>query len=225
MYNLNILIVEDESLVAMELKESITQLGYNVVDYATNCAMARELMSANDVNLILMDINLRDTLNGVELYKEFNTETPVIYLTAYKDDETISSAIQTNPLGYLIKPHNEDELKAVLKLAYFKMQDVSKSHKVENDVISLDKNYFFNKRKDKLFFNDIFIKLSNNELILLKLLIDERGNIVSYETIESEVWSEKVVSNSALRTLIYRLRGKLNYKFIESEYDYGIKLT
>ncbi|MEA1919845.1 MAG: response regulator [Campylobacterota bacterium] len=224
MNKLKILIVEDESLVAMDLQESIELLGYEVIDYATSCDMAIEIMQSSKVDLILMDINLRDTLNGIELYRSFNTNIPVIYITAYKDDETIAQAVETDPLGYLIKPHDENELNAILKLAQFKIQHHLTNDIAEENTIILGEGYTFKNDEQKLFFEDHYIRLGPNELKLLRLLIKERGNIVSYKHIESEIWQEKTISNSALRTLIYRLRGKLEYKFIDNEFDYGIKL-
>jgi DNA-binding response OmpR family regulator len=224
MDNLNILIVEDESLLALELKYTIISLGYGVVGFATNNQTARELMQKSDINLILMDINLNDTLNGIELYQEFDTEIPVIYLTAYKDEDTISSAIETEPLGYLVKPYNEAELKALLQLSYFKTQKKQDTQISDKHMINFGNGYSFDTKEDKLFFNHIFIKLSNNELKLLKLLIQANGNPVSYYTIEHEIWSDRVPHTTSVKSLIYRLRGKLKYELIKNEFDYGVKL-
>ncbi len=224
MHNLNILIVEDESLVAMELKQSISALGYNVVDYATNNAMAADMMQRHQIDLILMDINLHDTLNGIELYKSFQTKPPVIYLTAYADDATISQAVLTDPLGYLVKPHNDDELKALLKLAFYKMHHVNATPEAKEHRLLFGNGYAFDTQNDKLFFNDIYVKLSAKEMQLFKLLIDARGNFVSYNTIEHELWPDKIVHDSTLRALLYRLRGKLEYQLIRNEFDYGVKL-
>ncbi len=223
MNNLNILIVEDESLVALELADTITNYGYNVVEYATNKEMAREFIKDTSINLILMDINLRDIIDGIDLYKSFHIDTPVIYITAYKDEKNISKAIETNPLGYLIKPLNEDELKAILLLA---------SHKHNNKITEIDKEsmidigegYCFDDKADRLYYLHVEIKLTAQELILLKLLINSRDIIVDYKTIEYKVWGEKSVTGSSLRTLIYRLRGKLNYKLITNKFSEGIKL-
>ncbi|MBU1658821.1 DNA-binding response regulator [bacterium] len=224
MNNLKILIIEDESLVALELSSTISALGYNVVEYATNIKTAVQLMNEYEVNLILMDINLNDTMDGIELYKSFNTKISLIYLTAYKDEITLSRAIETEPLGYLIKPHDEYELKALLKLASYKMQNNTFKSVQNQELLKIGNGYVFNKKENKLFFNDIFISLSSKELQLLKLLINARGNVVTFQTIEDEIWSEKIVSASALRTLIYRLRGKFEYKLIQSEFNFGIKL-
>ncbi len=223
MNNLNILIVEDESLVALELADTITNYGYNVVEYATNKEMAREFIKDDTINLILMDINLGDVIDGIDLYKSFSIDTPVIYITAYKDEKNISRAIETNPIGYLIKPLNEDELKAILILASYKNNN--KTTKIDKDMmIDIGEDYYFDDKTNKLFHLHVEVKLTNKEITLLKLLIDSKDSIVDYRTIEYKIWGEKTVSDSALRTLIYRLRGKLNYKLIKNSFKEGIQL-
>ena len=224
MNNLNILIVEDESLVALELSSSITNHGYHVVDYVTTPKMALESLQKEKINLILMDINLSAEIDGIDLYKSLNSNIPIIYLTAYQDEDTISKAVTTDPLGYLIKPYNENELYALLKLATYKIQNNITKVSSGDSLLEIGEGYFYNTKDNKLFFNDMYIKLSPKETQLLRLLIDARGNIVSFETIENEVWQDKVPSASSIRTLIYRLRGKLQYKLITTEPHQGIKL-
>jgi len=217
MGSLNILVVENESLVALEIMQSIQEFGYMQVEYATTIDMAKDILAQNSINLILMDINLGKEIDGIDFYKSLDIDTPIIYLTAYKDEATISKAIKTNPLGYLIKPVNSDELNALLKLAQYKLS-------TQNQKIELGDGYYFDKKEDRLFYNDKFIHLGAKELKLLKLLISARGNFVSYYTIEDEIWGSESISSSSLRTLIYRLRGKLNYKLIEVENSYGVKI-
>ena len=227
MDNLNVLIVEDESLIALELMQLVHSFGCNSVSYATHPDKAVKRMNEEDVNLILMDINLKSITTGIELYKSFNTDVPVIYITAYNDEKTIEAAIETNPLGYLIKPYNEDELKALLLLAKYKIisQNQSKSIVNDSDILSLGDEFYFDEHKDILYYNDIHINLGTKELKLLKLLIYNRGYIVDFKTIENELWEENAVTGSALRTLIYRLRGKLEYKVIETVYNRGLKIN
>ena len=225
MTELSILVVDDESLVAMELTDTINSLGYEAVDYATNSKMAKNILNKHPkINLILMDINLGEDLDGIDLYKSLKSDIAIIYITAYKDDEHISKAVETNPLGYIIKPYDENELKAILKLASYKL-----SHKTVNVVdtdslFNIGEGYFFNKEEDKLLYNNMPIKLTKKELQLLKLVIFSKDNRVSFETIENVIYNGDVVNNSAIRTLIYRLRCKLEHKFIENEFNYGIKL-
>jgi DNA-binding response OmpR family regulator len=223
MEDLTILIVENESLVALELAETIKSFGYKRVYYATNSKSAKELFNSKSFNLILMDINLEEKIDGVELYKSFDSDALVIFITAYKDEETISKAIKTEPLGYLVKPYSEDELKALLLMAKFKLTK-KETKEIKREKISLGDGYYFDMEEEKLFFEDFFIHLGKKELKLLKLLILAKGNFVSYYTIEQEVWEGEIVSSSALRTLIYRLRCKLKYTLIESQPSYGIRL-
>lgn len=224
MNKLNILIIEDESLVAMELQQAIENMGHNVVEYATNVKMAKQFLLQFDIDLILMDINLNDKVNGIELYKSLELSIPVIYLTAYTDEETMSEAISTNPLGYLIKPHTEDELKAIIKLAQYKIQNIDKVPQKVEKFIKVGKGYFFDTEEEQLFYRDLPVKLTIKERGLLKILIQAKGKIVKFDKIESELWNGEIVNNTSLRTLIYRLRSKLEHKLIESEFNVGIKL-
>ena len=224
MNKLNVLIVEDESLVAMELEQAIESMGHNVVEYATNVTMAKKFFEQFDIDLILMDINLNDSLNGIELYKSLELQTPIIYLTAYTDEKTMSEAIATNPLGYLIKPHTEDELKAIIKLAEYKIQNLEIESQNVEKLMEVGKGYFFDTEEEQLLYKDLPVKLTIKERGLLKMLILAQGKIVKFEKIEKELWNGETVNNTSLRTLIYRLRSKLEHKLIETEFNRGIRL-
>jgi len=219
MDNLNILIVEDESLEAYSLANTVTALGYNVVEYATNSALANEVIAQQNIDLILMDIHLNEPLDGIDLYKSFNSNILVIYLTAYKDDATINKAIETEPLGFLVKPHDEDELKALLKLD---------SHKIQNDTtskrVNLGHYYYYHVKEEKLYHHHMHINLGKKELMLIKLLVDTNGNTLSFKTIEDEIWPDSSVTNSSVRTLLYRLRNKLHPDVIENQFNLGVRL-
>lgn len=219
--NLNILLIEDESLSAFEFTSCIKSCGYFEVDYVTTSKDAKSVIKNSNINLIIMDINLGEELTGIELYKQLDTDALVIYLTAYKDEKTISEAIQTEPLGYLLKPLKEEELLALLKLAEVKIaQRVDQS----SDKIKLSKEYTFDMKDATLYYKDTSIKLTGKKLQLLKLLIEGKGNFVTFKSIEEVLWKDRSPSESALRTLIYRLRNILEYDMLESKLDYGIRL-
>lgn len=218
---MNILIVEDEIVVAMDIKRSLEDIGYKVVDIASNNFEVDEIVSKSDIDLVLMDINLEDSqLDGIDIASNINI--PIIYITAYSDDKTINRAIQTNPLGYILKPFNIEELKVNINLAKYKLG--KKLQKGKNEKLDLGYGYNFDYELNELFFYDMHIPLGKNEKKLLKLLIDAQGNIVSNNSIESEVWKENIVSDNTRRNLIYRLRTKLEYKIIETISDVGCRL-
>ena len=216
---LNVLIVEDEILLGMELANYVEELGYHVVDYVTNMQSTKKIMQKNTIDIILMDINLNDKMDGITLYKSLNTDALVIYITAYKDDDTLSKMIETTPLGYLVKPYKEEELKALLLLAQYQLQKKHKQQKID-----LGNEYYFNRYENQLFHKDEHIDLSTKELKLLKMLLDADGEVVSFQKIEDEIYENNIISDSTLRTLIYRLRNKLGHHFIYNEFKYGIRL-
>lgn len=220
MDKLNILIIEDESLLAMELASKISSFGYHVVDYVTGTKSAMQILQTNRIDLILLDINLGEEKNGIAFYQSLGTAIPVIYLTAYKDEETISKAIKTYPLGYLTKPYKEVDLKALLKLAYYKKPLSPK----EKEVIPLGKSCHFDTKERKLYCEDGYINLGEKELQLLELLISARGNFVTQKMIEDHLYSTQEVKSSTLRTLFYRLKKKLDHDLLENEFNHGFRL-
>ena len=224
MNKLNILIVEDESILALELATSIKNYGYNVIDYVTTGSEAQEVMQNASVDLIIMDINLGETVDGIDLYNSLNTTACIVYITAYKDETTIAKAVSTQPLGYLIKPHKEGELMALLKLAELKVEQKS-SKKEGTELVLLSNNYTFNMKNEMLYHHGSFVKLSIKKLNLLKLLIEANGDVVSFKMIEEELYKENPPSESSIRTLIYRLRAELGPDMIETEQNYGIRLN
>lgn len=218
--DLNILIVEDESLLALELANTLTEKGYNVINYVTNTKYAHEAVSEKNVHLIIMDINLGEETDGIELYQELETDAEVIYLTSYIDEQTIAKAVKSEPLGYLVKPYKEAELFAFMQLAQLRVN--SKEDLL--GTLELSYGYSFDMKNEKLFKDKKFVKLGKKSLQLLKMLINAKGNAVSFEEIERELYPENPPSPSSIRTLIYRLRSSLEADMIENELNYGVKL-
>lgn len=220
MEDLTILVVEDEGLVALEIVQTFQSFGYSNLHYATSIKKAKELLEKHPINLIIMDINLKGEEDGITFYQQLNSPPPVIYLSAYKDDKTIKRLIETSPIGYLTKPYRNEELKAMLLLAE---SHISTSNKDEQ-FIELGEGYTFDSVEKRLLHHNKPIHLGKKELQLLMLLISAKNTTVSYYTIEQEIWGSKPVSSSTIRTLIYRLRSKLNQNLIQSEANIGIFL-
>jgi DNA-binding response OmpR family regulator len=219
---IKIVLLEDESLVALELANTLTSLGYEVVDYVTNTTSLLKVLEEKSVDLLIMDINLGTAQDSIDFYTTQKLLLPLIYITAYSDEATIEKAIRTNPLGYLLKPINENELKALLKLAEYKLHSVEAEEITQ--ALNLGYGYSFDTQKRKLFYNQIHINLGTKELLLLELLIKANGQAISFETIEESLYKDNAAGTSSLRTLIYRLRTKLEHKLIQNEFNYGIKL-
>ena len=113
LHNLNILIVEDELLIAEMLKEMLLELDCNVIYVAKNYDQALEVLkNPNTINLAILDINLSETKSGFDVAKLINQEykLPFIFLTSYSDKNTVKEAISLKPESYLIKPFTKTDL-------------------------------------------------------------------------------------------------------------------
>lgn len=118
----SILVVEDEVLVARDIQSRLTRMGYDVVGIASR---GREAISkALDLlpDLILMDINLQDEIDGVDAALEIRSQynVPIIFCTAYSNEETLERAKISDPYGYVLKPFDNRELEINIEIALYK---------------------------------------------------------------------------------------------------------
>lgn len=225
-----VLIVEDEVIVAMELKSTLEYLGLTVIDCVLNYDDAIASVHKNIPDLILMDINLDNSKDGIETAIAIQQikSIPLIYLTAFCDDKTINRAVKTNPLHYMSKPFKRDDLKSTIKLSIYKIEQKNKNKNkliVGENLTVVGNGYYYDQEHQSLFYQNIPMRLGLKEKKLLNILLNARGNIVSFNQLVYEIWPEETVSDSTLRTLIYRLRMKLEHRLIETIPSFGCKLS
>ena len=119
-----ILVVEDESIVARDIRNMLLGLGYEVVGVVPSGEEAVALAEELEPSLALVDVMLMGEMTGVEaadyIYSGFNI--PVVYLTAYADEATLQRAKKTEPFGYLLKPFEERELQTTVEIALYKFK-------------------------------------------------------------------------------------------------------
>jgi PAS domain S-box-containing protein len=117
-----ILIVEDEGVVALSIKAALTKMGYTVVGIAVSGNEAIAIATEKKPDVILMDIHIKGDIDGIQTTEKLNAvmDVPVIFLTAYADDETVSRAIRTGSHSYLVKPYNPRELYSNIEFAIYK---------------------------------------------------------------------------------------------------------
>ncbi|MGL5509111.1 MAG: response regulator, partial [Microcoleaceae cyanobacterium] len=139
-----ILIVEDESIIAEDLADSLSSKNYEVVGIAASGLNAIALAKEKTPHLILMDVMLQGDMDGIntaEIIKE-TLKIPVIYLTAYADHQTLERVKATNPLGYVVKPFNEKNLHLTIEVALQKH--------LYDDATTLPNQIFFNLRLQEI---------------------------------------------------------------------------
>lgn len=119
-----ILLVEDENLIALDLTHRLTNLGYRVVGWVPSGEEAIVLAAQLSPDLVLMDIKLKGRIDGIEAAEQIKAQLdiPIIYLTAFVDKATIQRAKITVPFGYLVKPVDERELSTIIEMALHKHQ-------------------------------------------------------------------------------------------------------
>ena len=113
-----VLVVEDERVVAMHLRQQLSRLGYQVPAMATSGPQALKHIVDLRPDVVLMDIHIEGRMDGIETASRIPLELriPVIYLTAYSEEATLERARQTKPYGYLLKPFSERELHAAIQM-------------------------------------------------------------------------------------------------------------
>lgn len=114
-----ILIVEDERIVAFNLQQRLSHMGYEVPGVAASGPESLDMIERLAPDLVLMDIHIEGDMDGIDVAVKLmdNPSVPVIYLTAYSEDSTLERARKTRPYGYLIKPFSERELHATIQMA------------------------------------------------------------------------------------------------------------
>jgi signal transduction histidine kinase len=124
-----VLVVEDESIVALDIQHRLRAMGYAVVGLALTGPEALDLVERTNPDLVLMDIRLKGPISGIETTEQLRArrDLPVIYLTAYTDQATLDRARISEPFGYVVKPFEDRELSITIEIALYR-------HKVEQQL-------------------------------------------------------------------------------------------
>ncbi|RLA84450.1 MAG: DNA-binding response regulator [Epsilonproteobacteria bacterium] len=225
MSKIKFLIVEDEAVVALDIKTEIEKLDGEVTAMVNNEKMVLKSIQENEPDIIMMDIVLGKNQDGINIAKEIHKtkKIPILYITAFSDDKTMKRAYDTNPIGYIVKPYKIEDLTTNIRLSQFKLNTNIPS-KINKEYIDLGEEFYFDKQNKNLYFKDNFIKLGIKEKLLLSILVDANHMKVQFSDLEEAIWDGHKPSSSALRTLVYRLKGKMGNNIIQVVYGYGYYL-
>ncbi len=154
MENLRILIVEDEFIIASNLKMILEDLGYQPLNPVGTKKDAIEALTTQEIDLAVLDINLSGKQEGIEVAKFINEQIhiPFIFLTSNADKATIFEAKQTFPKSYLIKPFTEEDIYSAIEIA---LASENKNESLEIEKLNIFKDSFFVKLGAKYFRVDI----------------------------------------------------------------------
>jgi diguanylate cyclase len=165
MNNTQILIVEDELIIAKNTANKLQKLGYSISKIVSSGEAAIESINCDPPDLILMDISIKGDMDGIETADKIKetADIPVVFLTAYANDETLDRAAKTGSYGYIIKPFREQELHATIKITLSKHQEQSSIQKALQSTVNEYSSQYNDIYKDnltnlpnKLFLRDLF---------------------------------------------------------------------
>jgi len=240
----SIIIVEDDEITALNLKLSLQKHNYEILAVCDSAIDAKEKIKIFKPDTIIIDISLQESDDGIELAKTIRKKyaIPFIYLTSYSDDNVIAKAIKTEPYGYIVKPFDPSSLHATIQMAIFKF-NVENQRKNEIKATKLDKenlekllyskrdskkpivnfggDYFINIEKNEIFYKNEKIKLTKKEKKILKLLVAKIGDVINFSQAIEYVWDNNKATENSIRTLVWRLRGKLPTDIIKNASGIG----
>lgn len=164
-----IMIVEDEGIVAMDLAMRLRNEGYEVTGMASDSDEAMTLFSSSQPDLVLMDININGSKDGIETAKQIKRmqEVPVIFLTAFSQSEYVNRAKEVNPAGYLVKPFNTESLFTSIQIAIHNFALVKNAIPAPGSAPAA--NFDESNKEPVLFFNNYFFVKNNYRFVKVAL--------------------------------------------------------
>ena len=196
---IRILIVEDELIIAEDMSNMLSNMGYRITGIAMDFEEALQLIDEQRPDLILLDVNLGGKKDGIHLAEVINDtyHIPFIFTTSYSDTATLERAKKTNPVNYLVKPFKHEQLFTAIEISWHKLADTPKS---EESTPTTDDALII---KDSLFIKD---KFKYTKLVIADILwIKSEGNYLEIHTVNKEE-----IIRASLNNFIERLN-KTNF--------------
>lgn len=199
---LNILFLEDNKEFAKNTIEFL-KIYFKNIFHSSTIKYALTLYENESIDLIISDIKVSDgnSFKFIEEIRRVNKTIPIIILSAYKDEDFLFKAINLNINTYKVKPLSYDETMELLKLisSYFD----------SDDIIFKYKNLSYSFKSKILTINNKVINLTTKETDFLELIFSNKNQIVTYDLIQTVIYKNKIMSDSAIKNLVLRIRKKL----------------
>lgn len=209
----HIVIVEDEAITQRYLKDILGQYDVEISGCFDNAVDAKEGLKHCNCDMLLMDINIKGSIDGIQLATELVKKYtfPIIFITAHNDEGTFQEVLELTPYGFIEKPFSSRDIVFSLQLAYKRYLTEKKSMKTEvvSDVVVLNEHYTYSRNCATLYHHNQAVKLNVKQNKLVEVLIQHLNTAVSYDVLTLEIWENAAVSDSALRTLVYGVRKDL----------------
>ncbi|WP_121626277.1 response regulator transcription factor [Poseidonibacter antarcticus] len=215
----NILVLEDDELFANTLEDFLCEEGFSV-DLAFDGEECLNLNYEKNYDLYIFDINV-PKINGLDLLKQLRSagdETPSIFLTSYKDKDTLHEGFLNGCDDYIKKPVDLDEL-------ILRIKALLKRNKKQFDIVELNSHLTFNPTTKRILDDNKDLNLPIKISELIELFIENRGSIVTKEMIISKLWNiDEDYSEGSIRVYINQVKKLLGKESIHNIKGIGYKI-
>lgn len=227
-YITRVLLVEDEDVARKTLSFYLNTI-FDEVVVACDGSQGSRIFKNNFENnkhfdLVLTDLKMpnKDGMSMIEDIRALIPNQRFIIVSAHKNEDELLKLINLRVLGYFVKPLNIDNMMEMLKKAKEEVLADNSDIQTQDDYLTLNKRYTYDTINDKLYNEENIIKLSKKELDILKVLINNIGEVIPVEKFKEEVWGDINTNDSAFRTVMKRLKDKVkDDDFIISHKGYG----
>ena len=215
----NILVLEDDELFSSTLEDFLSEEGFSV-DLAFDGEECLNLNYEKKYDLYIFDINV-PKINGLDLLKQLKSagdNTPTIFLTSYKDKDTLQQGFLNGCDDYLRKPVDLDEL-------ILRIKALLKRNKKQFEIVTLSPTLSFNPETKRVLENGVDLNLSIKIADLLELFIENKGSIVTKDMIISKLWNiDQEYSEGSIRVYINHIKKLLGKDSIRNVKGIGYKV-
>jgi DNA-binding response OmpR family regulator len=227
-----IMIVEDEMVVAEDIRSCLEQSGYAV---AASVGSGEEAVAAAkkiSFDLVLMDVCLAGAMDGVETAIAITgmADVPIVYLSAHADEAILERAKLSDPFGYLVKPFERRGLKSTIEMALHKHSRLTTTGatQAENNgvagCIDLGFGFYYALEDERLLYFGKEINLTKKEHAFIRLLVENLDQTVSYEKIKTRIWGGSAVDQNNIRIFLWRLRSKIGKELVKNTPGIGYRI-
>jgi DNA-binding NarL/FixJ family response regulator len=180
MSNIHVLIIEDEAIIAEDIRDMLGHLGYDVAEVIHNSDRAIDYLSFHSPDLVLCDIMIKGEKDGIQIAEMIQAKKriPFIYLTSLSDRSTLDRAKKTLPYGYIVKPFDERDLLSGIEMALYRFSQEMEGLALTREKVEALSSEPLTDQEYKILME--MINGSNNEQICKKIFISV--NTLKYHT-------------------------------------------
>lgn len=221
MKDYTVLYIEDEADVRKHIVEYLERY-FKTIFISDNCEDGLLLYKKYSPNIILLDINLPG-MSGIDfasLIRENDLTTRIIMTTAYTNKGFMLQAVELNLTRYLVKPVTGTDLINALEKAIIEMNKKNSFY-----TINLGEGYKYQIKEKNIIKNNTTITLRKKEIELLEFFISKKNETITYEVLETQIWTDDVMTEDAIRSQIRNIRNKTYSKIFKNISGVGYKFS